>query len=978
MTTPVQIAEFIQFWSDSTLTERSGSQSHFNQLCRLLEIPEPAMADPHGEWFTFEKGVKKTGGSQGWADVWRKGCFAWEYKGKHKDLGAALRQLQQYALALENPLLLIVSDFLTIEIHTNFPNTVNVTHRLTLDDLADPAKFDLLRWAFLYPERLQPSRTREAVTQDAATLLGGLAQRLRQRGHDPQAVAHFMTRSLFCLFAEDIGLLPDQLFSNLLAEARRTPADFPALAGDLFHAMHQGGRFGLQRIPWFNGGLFDDDRCLPLERADLDTLHSATALDWSAIEPAIFGTLFERGLDPDKRSQLGAHYTDAASIRRLIEPVIRDPLLAEWAAAKADIEDRLAKNRAKARQQATDRLHGFLEQLRTFRVLDPACGSGNFLYLALRTLKDLEHQVMLEAEALGLQRGFPAVGPEAVLGIEINAYAAELARLTVWIGEIQWMLGNGYSLNDQPILKPLHHIECRDALLDIPPEFPPCQGGVSQRDGGVLPNVSNHPGAARHPSLSKEGNSVSEAAWPVAEVIVGNPPFLGGGKLLRELGDEYVGTLRQTYAGRVPGGADLVCYWFEKARAQIEAGQAQRAGLVATNSIRGGQNRKVLERIRETGAIFNAWSDLEWVNEGAAVRVSLVGFGTATSPMILDGQPVMAIYADLTGQSFDDGVDLTQALSLTENAGVSCYGSQQKGQFEIEGGDARRLLAYPNPHGKPNSEVIKRAINAKQVMDRPHDDWVIDFGLFMPEDQAMLYEGPYEIITTQVKPARLAGRDQSQKRRWWLHARPSPVYRRAQQGLSRCIATPAVAKYRLFIWLDSNILADHALIVFARSDDTTFGILHSRFHELWALRTCTWLGKGNDPRYTPTTCFETFPFPKGASFEAHAQAIAVAARKLNELRENWLNPPQWVDRVPEVVPGYPDRLIPKPEHAAELKKRTLTNLYNQRPTWLDHAHRTLDQAVAAAYGWPADLSDDEVLRRLLALNRERTLTGEIQ
>jgi len=978
VTTPAEVAEFIRICRESTLTERSGSQSHFIALCRLLGVKPPMEEDPHGEWFTFEKGAKKTGGGDGWADVWRRHCFAWEYKGKHKDLAAALRQLQQYALALDNPPLLIVSDMETIEIHTNFPNTVNVVHRLTLEDLANPARLDLLRWAFLEPDRLQPSRTREAVTQDAAMLLGGLAQRLRQRGHDPQPVAHFMTRLLFCLFAEDIGLLPDRLFSTLVDESRRSPTDFPGLAGDLFRAMHQGGRFGFERIAWFNGGLFDDDRCLPLEKADLDTLHSATVLDWSAIEPAIFGTLFERGLDPDKRSQLGAHYTDAESIRRLIEPVIREPLLAEWATVKAVMDGDLRKAGAKSRQQATHRLHGFLERLRTFRVLDPACGSGNFLYLALRTLKDIEHQVMLEAETLGLQRGFPTVGPEAVIGIEINPYAAELARLTVWIGEIQWMLGHGYSLNDQPILKPLNSIECRDALLDIPPEFPPCQGGVSQRDGGVLPNVSNHPGAARHPSLSKEGNSVSEAAWPVAEVIVGNPPFLGGGKLLRELGDEYVGTLRQTYAGRVPGGADLVCYWFEKARAQIEAGQAQRAGLVATNSIRGGQNRKVLERIRETGAIFNAWSDLEWVNEGAAVRVSLVGFGTATSPMILDGQPVMAIYADLTGQSFDDGVDLTQALSLTENAGVSCYGSQQKGQFEIEGGDARRLLAYPNPHGKPNSEVIKRAINAKQVMDRPHDDWVIDFGLFMPEDQAMLYEGPYEIITTQVKPARLAGRDQSQKRRWWLHARPSPVYRRAQQGLSRCIATPAVAKYRLFIWLDSNILADHALIVFARSDDTTFGILHSRFHELWALRTCTWLGKGNDPRYTPTTCFETFPFPKGASFEAHAQAIAVAARKLNELRENWLNPPQWVDRVPEVVPGYPDRLIPKPEHAAELKKRTLTNLYNQRPTWLDHAHRTLDQAVAAAYGWPADLSDDEVLRRLLALNRERTLTGEIQ
>jgi hypothetical protein len=273
-----------------------------------------------------------------------------------------------------------------------------------------------------------------------------------------------MTRLLFCLFAEDIGLLPERLFSKLLEAARRSPADFSGLAGDLFRAMHQGGRFGLERIAWFNGGLFDDDGCLPLERADLDTLHSATVLDWSAIEPAIFGTLFERGLDPGKRSQLGAHYTDAASIRRLIEPVIRDPLLVEWATVKAEMARLLAAKKPK-RAQAEQALQGFLERLQTFRVLDPACGSGNFLYLALRTLKNIEHQVMLEAETLGVQRGFPAVGPEAVIGIEINAYAAELARLTVWIGEIQWMLGHGYSLNDQPILKPLNSIECRDALL---------------------------------------------------------------------------------------------------------------------------------------------------------------------------------------------------------------------------------------------------------------------------------------------------------------------------------------------------------------------------------------------------------------------------------------------------------------------------------------------------------------------------------
>jgi len=950
VTTPAEIAEFVRVCRESALTERSGSQSHFIALCRLLGLKPPLEEDPRGEWFTFEKGAKKTGGGDGWADVWRRHCFAWEYKGKHRDLNAALRQLQQYALALENPPLLIVSDMETVEIHTNFSNTVNVIHRLALDDLADPAKLDLLRWAFLEPDRLQPARTREAVTQTAATLMGGLAQSLRQRGHDPQPVAHFMTRLLFCLFAEDIGLLPDRLFSNVVEESRRTPADFPGLACGLFRAMHQGGRFGLARIAWFNGGLFDDDECLPLERADLDTLHSATVLDWSAIEPAIFGTLFERGLDPDKRSQLGAHYTDAASIRRLIEPVIRDPLLAEWATVKAEMARLLAAKKPK-RAQAEQALRGFLERLRMFRVLDPACGSGNFLYLALRTLKDIEHQVMLEAEALGLQRGFPTVGPESVLGIEINPYAAELARLTVWIGEIQWMLGHGYSLNDQPILKPLNAIECRDALLD----------------------------------------GSDEATWPTADAIVGNPPFLGGSKLLRELSDAYVETLRQIYAGRVPGGADLVCYWFEKARAEIEAGQAQRAGLVATNSIRGGSNRKVLERIRESSTIFCAWSDEPWINEGAAVRVSLVCFGAALpSPAcgrgvggegaMLNGQPVAAIHADLTAQTTDaNPFDLTQAKPLRDNVGFSFQGSQKIGAFDIPGDLARQWLILPNPHGRPNSDVLNPSWNGLDVTRRPRDGWIIDFGTRITESEAMLYEAPFEYVVKHVKPDREQNHRDAYRRFWWRHGEPRIAMRTALKPLTRYIATPHVAKYRVFFWAPTSVLPDKMLIVIARSDDTTFGILHSRFHELWALRLGTSLE--DRPRYTPTTCFETFPFPTGLTpnipasayaDDPRTQAIAEAARTLNELRENWLNPPQWVDRVPEIVPGYPDRLIPKPEHAAELKKRTLTNLYNQRPAWLNHAHRALDEAVAAAYGWRADLSDDEILRRLLALNLERT------
>jgi len=467
-------------------------------------------------------------------------------------------------------------------------------------------------------------------------------------------------------------------------------------------------------------------------------------------------------------------------------------------------------------------LRGFLERLRMFRVLDPACGSGNFLYLALRTLKDIEHQVMLEAETLGLQRGFPTVGPESVLGIEINPYAAELARLTVWIGEIQWMLGHGYSLNDQPILKPLNSIECRDALLD----------------------------------------GSGEAAWPTADAIVGNPPFLGDKKQLAELGDEYAGWLRRVYQGRVPGGADLVCYWFEKARAQIEARQAQRAGLVATNSIRQKRNRPVLERIQASGVIFHAWSDLEWVNEGAAVRVSLVCFGTAPpSPAcgrgvggegaMLDGRPVAAIYADLTGSSETTGaLDLTQARPLPENAGCSFFGLCLAGAFAVDSDTARRWLQQPNPHGRPNSEVLRPIWNGVDVTQGWKGRWVIDFGTDLSEKEAALYEAPFAHVLAKVKPVRMSNREKSRVDYWWRHGRPRPELRRKLAGLTRYIATSETAKHRIFIWLPVSVAPEHKLVVIPRDDDVTFGILSSRFHTIWAVTSGGRLGVGNDPVYS--------------------------------------------------------------------------------------------------------------------------------
>ena len=837
-------------------------------------------------------------------------------------------------------------------IRTNWTNSVSETHAFALEDLADGGTRDKLKWAMSDPERLRPGETRQAVTARAAETFAELAQSLRERGHDPQAVAHFVNRLVFCMFAEDAGLLPDDMFTRMLEHARRRPGEFADLARDLFGAMASGGRIGFEAVAWFNGGLFDDDSALPLERDEIDTALKAAALDWSEIEPSILGTLFERGLGPDKRSQLGAHYTDRDKIMRIVEPVIVRPLLAEWETAKADISavlDRAAAAasaaaRTQGRNRAAAMLRGFLERLRTFTVLDPACGWGNFLYLALHALKDIEHRVQLEAEALGLQRGFPAVGPANVRGIEINAYAAELACVSVWIGEIQWMRRNGFTEVRNPILKPLDNIECRDAIL--------------APDG-------------------------SEPGWPEVDVVIGNPPFLGGKLLIGELGEDYVARVFAAYERRVPPEADLVCYWFVKAGEHVDTGKAHRVGLVATNSIRGGANRRALQAATVGHPIFDAWSDEPWVIDGAAVRVSLVSFaraGDGHAPEVrLDGEPVDEIYADLTARRGGAGIDLTRAVRQPANVGAAFMGDTKGGPFDIPGDLARAWLRLPaNPNGRPNADVLRPWANGMDLTRRPAGKWIVDFGWRMEEAEAALYEEPYRHAREHVHPMRQRNRREAYRVNWWRHVEPRRGMWTALDGLPRFIATPTVAKHRLFAWMDARICPDHQLIVVARDDDTTFGILHSRFHEAWALRLGTWLGKGNDPRYTPTTTFETFPFPDGLSpdipaadyaGDPRAVAIAGAARRLVELRDRWLNPPEWVEWVDEPVPGYPKRPVARDADAAKaLRARTLTNLYNDRPQWLADAHAALDAAVATAYGWDAGILDEDALAKLLALN----------
>ena len=944
MTPTITPQFFVAKWQQAALRERASSQEHFIDLCRLIGHPTPAEADPAGKWFTFEAGAQRlpspaaagegAGVRAGWADVWKMGHFAWEYKGQHANLDKAYAQLLQYRESLLNPPLLIVSDMRRIVIHTNFTNTAKQTHTLALEDLLEPAKLELLRAAFTDPDALRPNQTPQQVTEEAARQFGRLAELLRRYGNDPHATAHFLIRLLFCLYAEDANILPRGLFTRLVTQ----PATTGVLTGQLrqlFAAMAAGGAFGADVIPHVDGGLFDDAAALDLDSESRRILVEVSRLDWSAIKPSILGTLFERSLDPGKRSQLGAHYTGEEDILLIVEPVLMAPLRRRWAEVRTEAEvkaekrDLIAgskpsptktKQLGKVEAELRGLLRGFREELASVQVLDAACGSGNFLYVSLRLLLDLEKEVITLAAALGDSLAIPMVSPKQLHGIEINPYAYELAQTTIWIGYIQWWRDNGFGLPEEPILKPLEAIRQMDAIM------------VYDVDGKPV-----------------------EPEWPEADVIVGNPPFLGGNKIRKELGDQYVDALFKLYEGRVPAFADLVCYWFEKARAQIAAGKAKRAGLLATQAIRGGANRKVLERIKETGDIFWAQSDRNWILNGAMVHVSMVGFDHGYEESHeLNGKVVSSINPDLTAD-----IDLTKACTLRENLGIAFKGPSPAAPFDIDADVADRMLSAPtNINGHPNSDVVRPVVNAVDLAQKPRGLWTIDFGL-MEENQAAQYEMPFEYVRKFVLPIRRTRRD-DYRGQWWQYARPRPDMRVALANISRYIATPRVSKHRLFSWFDLAVLANDAIVVIARDDDYFFGVLHSRIHELWARAMGTQLREAESGfRYTPTTTFETFPFPwppgQEPAGDPRVEAIAEAARALVAQRDAWLHPA-----------GASE---------AELKKRTLTNLYNARPTWLDLAHRKLDAAALEAYGWPRDIGDEMILERLLGLNLERRRNG---
>ncbi len=996
-------AEFIKKWSRFQGKETSGYVEHFNDLCAMLGVPTPAEADPSGkDFFCFQKRVVKDAEldldtpddtapeERGFADVWKRGFFAFEYKGKKKDLDAAYRQLLRYRESLENPPLLVVCDFDRYIVKTNFNGSVQEKYEFTNAEIDQPENLRVLRALFENPDALKPKHTTAEVTEELAAKIAKVALSLQKRESVEIAdaktrkqvnfaqrknlrIARFLNRLVFCFFAEDSGLLPEELFTDIVKTALNDPKQlqFSDACESLFHVMAKGGMFGHHKIRHFNGHLFEEATVFELNEDELKALVEAAEADWQFIQPSIMGTLFERALDENQRSQLGAHYTSETDIRTLVEPVLMSPLRREWSALKGKLIPAIKKGRGTKAQK--DQVAAFLKNLSSVTVLDPACGSGNFLYVSLQLLLDLEKEVITFATQIGLEFK-PQVNVQQLKAIEINPYAYELAQVSVQIGFLQWRRDNGFDNDRTPVLRVLDGFENKDALMHE-----------------TFKKKAKNLKAAREEEHTGQDNLFKvyvERAWPECDVIVGNPPFLGGSRLWEELGREYQKELWRIYGNRLPGAADLCCYWFEKARELIENGKCKRAGLLATQGIRGGANREVLNRIKKSGDIFFAESSREWVLAGAAVNVSMIGFddGTETN-RVLDSKCVSEINANLTSHA-----DITEAKVLAANLELCFIGSKKAGEFEVADEIASSWLEHPNPHGKPNSDVLRLWVNGDALIKARRSWWIIDAGSSLPLDTMSGYEKPFAWVIEKVKPERDKNNEPRTRNNFWIHKRPGPEMREAVSKLSRCVAVVRHAKHLIFCWLNPAILPDDGIYVFASDRDWFLGVMQSSIHRVWALKQGTHLE--DRPRYTPTTCFETFPFPRPTT--AQEAAIAAAAKELNELRERWLNPPEWTaEKILEFsgsVSGpwqryldaktvdaktgvgtvrYP-RLEPKDAECAEkLKKRTLTNLYNERPAWLDLAHKKLDAAVAAAYGWPADLTDEQILEKLLALNLER-------
>ena len=1034
------IQTFIKRWKDTTGTERANYQLFLTELCALLDLPQPDPSSSGNEnnAYVFERRVDFKNGdgseSKGFIDLYRRGAFVCEAKQSGKVIAssswdkAMLRargQAEQYARALPSeegrPPFLIVTDVgRSIELYAEFsrsgatytPYPDPRSHRIRIEDLAREEIRERLRQVWLDPLSLDPTRRSAKVTRDIADQLARLARSLEGKGLNAELVSGFLMRCLFTMFAEDVGLLPERAFTELLESLKDTPEHFAPMLEGLWQTMNTGGFSPAlrARVMRFNGGLFARCDVLDLDKPQIELLIQAARADWRYVEPAIFGTLLERALNPRERHKLGAHYTPRAYVERLVMPTVIEPLRDDWQAAQAAAWTLEAQGKT---QQAINTVRDYLHNLCQIRVLDPACGSGNFLYVTLEHMKRLEGEVLntlaeLEPDntQMTLEAGGLTVDPHQFLGIELNPRAATIAEMVLWIGYLQWHFRTHGNVNPpEPVLRDFHNIENRDAVLayDSVRTVTDDNGDPVTRWDGVT--TKTHPvtgkpvpdESARIPLLEYE--NPRKADWPEADFIVGNPPFIGAAPMRAALGDGYVETLRKTWK-EIPESSDFVMYWWHKAAETVRAGNARRFGFITTNSLRQTFNRRVaqaqLDAKKPLSLIF-AIPDHPWVDaaDGADVRIAMtvgqagelagtVNVVTAEQATQGDGRNVVLkprkgkIHADLTA-----GVDFSRAKALLANSGLCSRGVQTIGAGFIITREQAAQLGLGKISGI--EKHIREYRNGRDITQTSRDVMVIDLFGLTAEEVRDQYPSLYQWVFERVKPDRDQNKRASYRDNWWIHGEPRKEWRRMYADIDRYIATVETSKHRFFVFLEKSVLPDNMLVNIAVDSASIMGVLSSRVHTTWALRTGGRLGVGNDPRYNKSKCFETFPFPEMEG--PQSDNIRMLAEKIDTHRKR---------------------------QQAEHPKLTLTNIYNvleklraEQPLTpreketheqglvaiLRELHDDLDRAVFEAYGW-SDLADEllgkpgattplpdkpeaqakaeeELLARLVALNAER-------
>lgn len=1027
------VTDFIAVWGQSGAAERSNYQGFLRDLCDIIGAPrpEPAKADSAENVYVFEHPVRYAEGGTGFIDLYRRGAFILEAKqgserqqledetglritrrarrgtairgtaGWDDSMLAAKGQAEGYARSLPEteelpPFLVVVDVGHSIELYADFarlgraytPFPDSNSHRIKLADLADPKIRERLRLVWTDPFELDPSRKSAEVTREVASRLAELARSFERSGHDPERVAHFLMRCLFTMFAEDVGLLPKAGFTNLLKTRRGKLDTFPDMLGALWATMDKGGFSPIleQKILRFNGELFAASEALPVTEAQLELLIHAAEANWESVEPAIFGTLLERALDPVERHKLGAHYTPRAYVERLVMPTIVEPLREEWEAAKTGA---VALARAGKTVEARAEVDAFLKRLCSVTVLDPACGTGNFLYVTLEHLKRLEGEVRDVRRGFGdTQEAFEdhglTVDPHQLLGIELNTRAAAIADLVLWIGYLQWHFRTfGDKMPAEPIIHAYHNIECRDAVLaydHAEPVLDEAGNPVTRWDGRTTkPHpVTGEPvpdESAQIPVLRYV--NPRKAEWPQADFVVGNPPFIGNKRMRQALGDGYVETLRKVHAD-VPDTSDYVMYWWDLSARLLRDRRILRFGFITTNSIRQPQPRKVLEGHMAGGKgmslVFaipdHPWTDAE---SGASVRIAM----TVASPDIQEG--ILSLVVEEVESSSEDevkvvieswqghikpdltiGANVAGAKPLKSNVGLSFMGITLVG-------DGFRLLRDDIDRMGYSAEMLPAVIrpyrSGKELTQRAIERWVIDF-YGMTEHQALeSHPALYQHLTDYVKPARSQNNRPSYRRDWFIFGEPRGRMRNALKGCSRFITTLETSKHRIFTFLDEEVLADHSLFAIALDDAFFLGVLSSRTHVVWSLVAGARLGVGNDPRWRNITCFDPFPFPIG-----NTEQIA-RIRELGEMLDAHRKRQQ--GQHPELTLTNMYNVLEKLRSGEALSKKEREVHERGLVSVLKQIHDDLDAAVFEAYGWSGSLSDAEILTNLVALNAER-------